>query len=286
MAFLRCNYKINHIFEIKAAMNESKISIFNTKDGSTQIEVKLNNDTVWLNQYQLEELLNTDRTSLNKHISNIYKTEELDEKSTCAKIAQVQQEGERKVKRTIKYYNLDIIIALGYRVNSKRGTEFRKWASKILRDYLVKGYSINENKLLQENKKLKEFVEIAKLMAQVVNSKVLENNESRGLLEIISKYAYALEILDKYDYQTLEIKGISNIIKFQLTYEDAIHQISIAKVSFGNSGLFGHEKDKSFRSSISTIYQSFAGTDLYPSIEEKAANLLYFITKKPLFFGW
>jgi len=138
-------------------MNKSEIQIFITKDGKTEIEVQLDNDTVWLNQYQLESLFETNRTSINRHISNIYKSEELKENSTCAKIAQVQKEGGREIKRNIKYYNLDLIIAVGYRVNSKRGTEFRIWANKILKDYLIKGYSINEKRLTKQNEQLKEL---------------------------------------------------------------------------------------------------------------------------------
>jgi prophage maintenance system killer protein len=264
-------------------MNKSEIQIFTSKDGKTEIQVKLEDETVWLNQYQLESLFNTNRTSINRHISNIYKSEELEEKSTCAKIAQVQKEGDREIKRRIKYYNLDIIIAVGYRVNSKRGTEFRIWANKIIKDYLIKGFSINEQKLIQQNEQLLELKESIKILGKVITQKELSGDESIGLLEIISDYAYALDILDQYDYQCLKIEETSGKETYQLTYEEAINQINGVKQKHGNSELFGREKDKSFRSSVSTIYQTFDGEDLYPSIEEKAANLLYLITKNHSF---
>ncbi len=264
-------------------MNNSNIIIFKTKDGETEIQVKLEDETVWLNQYQLESLFETDRTSINKHIINIYKSKELDESSTCAIFAQVQKEGKREIKRNIKYYNLDVIIAVGYRVNSFRGTEFRIWANKILKEYLIKGYSINEELLKKQNEQLKELQESVKILSKVIEYKTLSNEESEGLLKVITDYAYALDILDQYDYQKLKIERTSEKESYQLTYEEAIRQIATAKSKFSNNELFGREKDESFRSSISTIYQTFNGVDLYPSIEEKAANLLYFITKNHSF---
>ncbi len=176
------------------AMNNSAIEIFKSEDGKTQVQVVLENDTVWLNQYQLAELFQTDRTSVNRHILNVYKSEELNEDSTCAKIAQVQKEGDRIISRNINYYNLDIIIAVGYRVNSKRGTEFRIWANKILKDYLIQGYSLNEKKLAQQNEQLRELRESVKILGDVLKFKELSNEESVGLLKIISDYAYVLEI--------------------------------------------------------------------------------------------
>ncbi|HRW63654.1 MAG TPA: virulence protein RhuM/Fic/DOC family protein [Bacteroidales bacterium] len=264
-------------------MPNSEIRIFQAEDGKTEVSVRLENETVWLNQYQLEELFETDRTSIVKHISNIYKTKELNKESTCAKIAQVQKEGNREITRNILFYNLDLIIAVGYRVNSKRGTQFRIWANKILKDYLLKGYVLNEKRLAQQNEQLKELQESIKILGNVLNYKELSNDESKGLLKIISDYAYALDILDQYDYQRLEIKNTSGKEIYKLTYKEALEKIDLARKTYGNSNLFGNEKDKSFESSINTIYQTFNGDDLYPSIEEKAANLLYFITKNHSF---
>lgn len=264
-------------------MNNSTIEIFKTEDGKTQVQVKLENDTVWLTQYQLEELFQTNRTSVNRHILNIYKTGELYEDSTCAKIAQVQKEGDRNISRNINYYNLDVIIAVGYRINSKRGTEFRIWANRILKDYLIKGYTLNEKKLIQQNEQLKELRESVKILGDVLKHKELSNDESTGLLKVVSDYAYALEVLDQYDYQSLKIHATSGKEIYQLTYNEAIKQIELASKFYGNSDLFGNEKDESFKSSLATIYQTFDGIDLYPSVEEKAANLLYFITKNHSF---
>jgi prophage maintenance system killer protein len=264
-------------------MTNSEIKIYKAEDGKTEIQVKLDHDTVWLNQYQLEELFQTERTSIVKHILNIYKSGELMEDSTCAFFAQVQTEGKRKISRKVKYYNLDLIISVGYRINSKRGTQFRIWANSIIKDYLIKGYSINEQRLKQQNEQLRELQESVKLLGNVLNYKELTGDESSGLLKIISDYAYALDILDKYDYQNLEIAETSGKETYQLSYEEAMLQIRKVRDIYGNSELFGHEKDESFRSSIATIYQTFNGVDLYPSIEEKAANLLYFITKNHSF---
>ena len=264
-------------------MKNSKIEIFSSVDGLTEIQVKLEDETVWLNQYQLEELFDTNRSSITKHISNIYRSDELEKESTCAKIAQVQQEGSREIHRKVNYYNLDVIIAVGYRVNSKRGTEFRKWANRILKEYLIQGYAIDKKRLSLQNKELSQLKEAVKILGNVLEYKNLTGHESTGLLKIISDYAYALDILDQYDYQKLEIQDTSEKETYQLTYDEAISQILMAKKTHGNSDLFGHEKDQSFQSSIATIYQTFGGKELYPSIEEKAANLLYFITKNHSF---
>lgn len=264
-------------------MDNKQIEIFKSDDGSTEIEVRVDNETVWLNQYQISDLFLTDRTSIGRHISNIYKTKELDENSTSAKIAQVRKEGKRTVNRQIGIYNLDIILSIGYRVNSERGRQFRIWTNKILSDYLLKGYALNDRKLKEQNEQLNQLKQSVKILGEVLNYKTLTNDESTGLLKIISDYAYALDILDQYDYQRLEITNTSGKETYQLTYEEAMTQIRIAKKTHGNSDLFGHEKDDSFRSSVSTIYQTFSGQDLYPSIEEKAANLLYFVTKNHSF---
>jgi len=263
--------------------NTSEIEIFTSKDGNTEVQVKLEGETVWLNQYQMEELFETDRTSIIRHISNIYKSEELSKEATSAKNAQVQKEGDREITRQINFYNLDVIIAVGYKVNSKRGTEFRIWANKILKEFLIKGFFINEKRLSQQNEQLKELQESVKILGDVLHNKELTTDESTGLLKIISEYAYALDLIDQYDYQKLEIKETSGKEIYQLGYDEAIKQINLAKDVFGNSKLFGLEKDESFKSSLSTIYQTFEGKDLYPSIEEKAANLLYFITKNHSF---
>lgn len=264
-------------------MNNSEIKIYKAEDGSTEIQVKLDAETVWLSQKQMAELFGKDSDTIGLHLKSIFKSGELGEFSTTEFSSVVQQEGKRKVSRKIKIYNLDAIISIGYRVNSKRGTQFRIWANKILKDYLIKGYSLNEKRLLQQNEQLRQLQKSVKLLGSVLNYKALSEEESVGLLKIISDYAYALDILDQYDYQNLEITETSGKEIYQLSYDEAIQQIRKVKEIYGNSELFGHEKDESFKSSVSTIYQTFNGIDLYPSIEEKAANLLYFVTKNHSF---
>lgn len=260
--------------------NRGKIVIYQTKDGKTSIDVKLENETVWLNQAQMAELFQTDRTSIVKHVNNIYKSEELEKDSTCAKIAQVQMEGNRTIKRHIIYYNLDMIISVGYRVNSMRGTQFRIWANKILKDYLIKGYAINQQVKAAQLEDLKSTV---RLLSNVIEHKQLTLDEANGLLRVITDYTYGLDTLDKYDYQQLEVDSTTPTEEFRATYEEAMEAIHLLQEKFGSSDLFGNEKDQSFKSSINTIYQTFGGEELYPSVEEKAAMLFYLVVKNHSF---
>lgn len=260
--------------------NRGKIVIYQTKDGKTSIDVKLENETVWLNQAQMAELFQTDRTSIVKHVNNIYKSEELEKDSTCAKIAQVQMEGNRTIKRHIIYYNLDMIISVGYRVNSMRGTQFRIWANKILKDYLIKGYAINQQVKVAQLEDLKSTV---RLLSNVIEYKQLTLDEAKGLLRVITDYTYGLDTLDKYDYQQLEVDSTTPTEEFRATYEEAMEAIHLLQEKFGSSDLFGNEKDQSFKSSINTIYQTFGGEELYPSVEEKAAMLFYLVVKNHSF---
>ncbi len=261
-------------------MNSSNIEIYQLENGKTEINVQLDEETVWLNLSQMVDLFERDKSVISRHINNVFKEKELDRNSVVAKNATTAADD--KIYQ-VDYYNLDVIISVGYRIKSRRATQFRIWANKILKEYLIKGYSLNEKRLEQKTEQLKELKDSVKILGQVLNYKALTNDESLGLLKIISDYAYALDILDRYDYQSLEIKDTSGKEIYQLTYEEAIRQIELVKKVHGNSVLFGHEKDDSFQSSVSTIYQTFGGIDLYPSIEEKAANLLYFITKNHSF---
>ena len=264
-------------------MSKSEIKIFQVDGGNTEVEVKIDRDSVWLSQKQMSALFEKDTDTIGLHLKNIFKSGEFEEDATSEDSSVVQKEGNRTVKRTIKLYNLDAIISVGYRVNSKRGTQFRIWANKVLKQYLIDGYSINERLLARKNKQLKKLQDAAKMLADVLNYKKLSDDESEGLIKIISDYAYALEILDQYDYQSLKIDRITPDEIYRLTYDEAVEQINKARAKLKSGDLFGREKDESFKSSISTIYQSFDGKDLYPSIEEKAANLLYFITKNHSF---
>ena len=257
------------------------IVIYQSEDGNTRINVNLQGETVWLSQQQMSELLKTDRTSISRHIKNIYRTEELDKKSTCAFFAQVKDEGFRKVTRKIPYYNLDMIISVGYRVNSKRGTQFRIWANKILKEYLIKGFAIND-KITQ--RKYEELSQLVHILGRTINSQPeLSSQENLDLINVVTDYTYALDTLDKYDYQKLKIEKTTFENKFIATYDNAILTILNLKEKFGGSWLFGNEKDDSFKSSIGQIYQTFDGVDLYPSVEEKAAMLLYLVTKNHSF---
>jgi prophage maintenance system killer protein len=261
-------------------MKESDIQIYSLEDGMTEIEVKLEQDSVWLSLTQLTDLFVRDKSVISRHISNIFKENELDKQSVVAKYATTASDGKTY---QVDYFNLDVIISVGYRVKSQRGTQFRIWANKIIKEYLIKGYSINEKILRQQNEQLYELQKTIKILASAVQSKDLSTDESKGLLSIITDYSYALDILDQYDYQSLSITNTSETNIYRITYSEAIDQINLVRTTYGNSELFGREKDKSFRSSISAIYQTFDGVDLYPSIEEKAAHLLYFVIKNHSF---
>ncbi len=261
-------------------MNNS-IEIYRSQDGSIQLNVKLENDTVWLTQSQMAELFGVDRTSIVRHIRNIYKSEELDQNSTCAKNAQVRTEGHRSILREIPYYNLDMIISVGYRVNSKNATSFRRWATSVLKQYLIKGYAINQQIKLDRYNELKDVV---RLMSRTVGlQEKVTSEEYGGLFNVISDYVYALDTLDHYDYQSLSIQKTTKEEPFRATYENAMEAINALKEKFGGSQWFANEKDDSFKSSIGQIYQTFGGEELYPSVEEKAAMLLYLVVKNHSF---
>ena len=262
-------------------MENNKIVIYQTEDGHTQIDVRLENETVWLTQAQMADLFQTDRTSIVRHINNIYKVDELDPSSTCAKIAQVQTEGRRQVRRVIPYFNLDMIISVGYRVNSKRGIKFRQWANSIIKEYLIKGYAINEQ---LRHEQLSELRQLVGMLGRTIQSQpLLSTDESQALFDVVTDYTYALDTLDNYDYQRLTIEKTTQEERFHATYENAMREINALREKFGGSTLFGNEKDDSFHSSIGQIYQTFGGEELYPSVEEKAAMLLYLVTKNHSF---
>ena len=261
--------------------NNNQIIIYQTDDDQTQIDVRLENETVWLTQAQMAELFQTDRTSIVRHINKIYADDELDRDSTCAKIAQVQKEGQRTVQRSIPYFNLDMIISVGYRVNSKRGVKFRQWANRVLKQYLIKGYAINERLRHEQISELRQLVQV---VSRTLQHREQENTiETQDLLDVVVDYTYALDTLDNYDYERLTIDQTTKVASFHATYENAMEQIQRLRDKFGASVLFGNEKDDSFKSSIGQIYQTFGGEELYPSVEEKAAMLLYLVTKNHSF---
>lgn len=261
----------------------NQVVIYESSDGKTHLEVRLENESIWLTQKQMAELFEKNIMTVNEHIKNVYSEGELSEDSTIRKSLIVQTEGKREVKREVSIYNLDVLISVGYRVKSKSGTQFRIWANRILKDYLIKGYSINEKTLRETKQQLVDLKSTVKLLESVSANTVLTSDEAQGLLKVITDYTYALDILDKYDHEQLEIEHISKKELFKIDYDEAIGAIETLKKTFGGGDLFGLEKDESFKSSISTIYQTFGDKDLYPSLEEKASHLLYFVVKNHSF---
>lgn len=266
---------------------ENQIEIYKSSDNAIELQVSLDKDTVWLTQKQMAELFGRNRVAITQHIGNIFKEEELNEQQVCKDFLHTTQHGAITGKtqiKTTKFYNLDVIISVGYRVKSKQGTQFRQWATQRLKDYLVQGFAINEKRLQEATSKFQDLNNAVKLAAKAGNIEVLTTSEAKGILGVIEQYAYALETLDKYDHQNLTIETLTEPTKIQrLTYENAITQIRIWRDFQKAGNLFGNEKDQSFQSSLETIYQTFDATDLYPTLEEKAANLLYFVVKNHSF---
>lgn len=261
----------------------SGIEIYQTPDGSIQLDVKLENDTVWLNRHQMAELFGRDYKTISKHINNALH-EELDAEPVVAKFATTKNYGRVEgytQEQEIEYFSLEVITSVGYRVKSKQGIAFRKWANSVLKQYIIKGYAINQQIKLDRYNELKDVV---RLMSRTIGlqEKVTEN-EYGGLFNVISDYVYALDTLDHYDYQSLSISKTTKEEPFHATYENAMEAINALKDKFGGSKWFANEKDGSFKSSIGQIYQSFGGIDLYPSVEEKAAMLLYLVVKNHSF---
>lgn len=256
--------------------NRGNIVIYQTKDGKTSIDVKLENETVWLNRQQMAELFDRDIKTIGKHIINARK-EELEGIPVVAKFATTALDG--KVYQ-VEYYSIEMVTSVGYRVKSQRGTQFRIWANKVLKDYLIKGYAINQQAKADQLEDLKNTV---RLLSNVIEHKQLTLDEANGLLRVITDYTYGLDTLDKYDFQQLEVNSTTPTKLFRATYEEAMEAIRFLQKKFGSSGLFGNEKDQSFKSSINTIYQTFGGDELYPSIEEKAAMLFYLVVKNHSF---
>lgn len=260
-------------------MQKGEIQIYKTATG-TEIQVKLDKETIWLDAHLLASLFEVNRPAIVKHIQNIYKSGELDEKATCSILEQVAADGK---KRKMNVYNLDMIISVGYRVNSSRATQFRIWATQRLKDYLVKGYAVNEKRLREAQNRLGELKSTIALLDDLAQTKSLSEDEAQGLFKVLKEYTVALDLLDQYDHQTLQLPIIKSKEFFRINYKEAIKAIKELKKKFGGSALFGKEKDKSLKSSLNTIYQTFNGKELYPGIEQKAAHLLYFIVKNHSF---
>lgn len=262
-------------------MNKGEIIIYETKDGETSIDVRMEEETVWLTQAQMVDLFQTTKQNVSLHINNVYKENELEKNSTVKEYLTVQNEGRRLIRRNVKYYNLDVIISVGYRVKSQRGTQFRIWANSVLKRYLTQGFAIKENATQIQLQNLSSMLEI---LSKSIENKSISVDETQNLLRIIKDFSYGLDTLDKYDNQVLEVeKTTESEDEFRINYENASQVIQDLKKKFNASQLFGNEKDSSFESSVNTIYQTFDGKELYPSIEEKAAMFLYLVVKNHSF---
>ena len=247
-------------------MEKSKLVIYQREDGQTQIDARLENENVWLTTHQMAELFDRDKSTIRRHVMNVFNEGELERENN---VQHIHVDG---VKKPVPVYSLDVIISVGYRVKSKQGTAFRIWARKVLKDYLVKGYAVQENLSREQMNELRQVVVI---MGRAI--------QSQDLFDVVTDYAYALDTLDNYDYERLTIEDTTQEERFHATYENAMSEIEGLRVKFGGSDLFGNEKDDSFKSSIRQIYQTIGGEEAYPSVEEKAAMLLYLVTKNHSF---
>lgn len=257
-----------------------EIILYKAPDGSLALDVKLEEETVWLSQTQMIRLFNQTKQNISLHINNIFREGELSKKSVVKESLTTAADGK---KYKTYYYNLDVIISVGYRVKSKQGTQFRIWANKVLKEYLIKGFALNEKKLKEQSERIKEIEKTLEIFSNVAVNYELSQNEFVGILKVVSDYTQALDLLDDYDYQNVKIKETTSEARFVISYTKAQKVIKELRQKFGTSSLFGKEKDFSFKSSIETIYQTFNGKELYPSVEEKAANLIYFIIKNHSF---
>lgn len=261
----------------------NQIEIYQTKDKQTEIEVKFEEETVWLTQKQMALLFKNTVPNINMHIRNIYKEKELDKNPTIKESLIVQKEGKRLISRGVDLYNLDVIISVGYRVKSKRGTQFRQWATQRLKDYLVKGYSLNEKRIQQVAQNMHELERAVKLIKQSGNSGQLNITEAKGLLEIITNYTHSFILLNQFDSNNLPDEKLNENITYEIEYSEAIKAITELKKQLIKkkeaSALFGNERDRGFESTLNSVVQTFGGEYLYKSIEEQAAHLLYFVIK-------
>jgi prophage maintenance system killer protein len=257
---------------------ENAIILYQSSDGSSSLEVRLYHETVWLTQDQMRELFGRERSVITKHLRNVFKEGELDESSVCAKYAHTATDGKTYQSQ---FYNLDAILSVGYRVNSKQGTLFRIWATKVLKDHIVTGYTINEQRFREQAEKLMEMQRTVALLARTLANQELVSETGKDVLRVITDYAYALNLLDRYDHGTLTIEETTQLALHTIDYEEAIGIVASMKGEF--DGLFGIEKDQGFKSALGAIYQTFGGEELYPSVEEKGANLLYFVVKNHAF---
>lgn len=253
---------------------DSQITLYQTVDGKVELEVRMEQDSVWLRQEQMSDLFGRERSVITKHLRNIFVEGELEADSVCANFAHTAADGKTY---QVEYFNLDVVISVGYRVNSKRGTQFRIWATNVLREHLLKGYTVNE-------RRLQELNQAVRLVADVANRRELTGDEATALLHVVGEYSFALDLLDDYDYQRVVAPATGTTVIHALTYNEAVRIVQHLRGRFGSSELFGREKDNSLQSALGAVMQTWDGTDLYPGVEAKAANLLYLVVKNHAFF--
>ena len=253
-----------------------ELILYQDLDGNIELDVRLEQESLWLSQKEMSLLFQKNTDTIGVHLRNIYNDGELEENLTTEDSSVVQREGSRQVRRKVRFYNLDAIISVGYRVNSRRGTQFRIWATQILRDHLLKGYSVNQTRLRELNQGVR-------LIAATASRRNLSGDEARALLEVVGEYNQALGLLDDYDHQRVTKPIGEGIITHELGREEAVRIIGRLRLRFGESTFFGVEKDKGLESALGAVMQTFDGQDLYPSLEEKSANLLYFLVKNHAF---
>ena len=263
-------------------LQKGEIIIYTSEDGSISLDTKLENDTIWLTQDMIVTLFNSSKANISEHISHIFQEEELDRESTVRKFRTVRKEGSRNVSRNLEYYNLDMIIAVGYRVNSKIATKFRKWATNTLKEYLTKGYAINEKMLKDQQCKIQTLQSTLNLLKRSLQNQISTIDEAQDVANILDNFAKGLDLLDNFDHKTLDTKGVTQKEAVVISESEFLKVIDKMKSEFA-SDVFANPKDGSFASSVNQIYQTFGGNDCYPTLEEKAAMLLYLITKNHSF---
>lgn len=263
-------------------LSKGEIVIYTSEDGKVTLDTKLENETIWLTQKQMAELFGVKTPAINKHLNNIYKEQELKEDATISILETVQKEGSRNVSRSVAFYNLDAIISVGYRVNSTRATQFRIWSTTVLKEYLTKGYAINEKKIKQQQENIEALKTSVDLLARSLANQIEDLDEAQTVAKILNNFAHGLDLLDSFDHKTLDNKGTTKKEAIRIPTDEFLQVVKGMKSEFA-SDVFGNPKDESFDSSVNQIYQTFGGEELYPTLEEKASMLLYLITKNHSF---
>jgi prophage maintenance system killer protein len=247
-----------------------EIFLYQDPDGTVELDVRLERETIWLTQKQMSELFDTERSVITKHLNNIFASGELDKESNVQKMHIPGSD------KPVAFHALDAVLSVGYRVNSKRGTQFRIWATKLLRDHLLKGYTVNE-------RRLRDLNQAVRLIAGVADRQDLSGDEAKALLRVVGEYRFALDLLDDYDYQRVGAPPAGEKAVHSLSYAEALRIVGQLRERFGGSSLFGLQKDEGLQAALGAVMQTFGGQDVYPSLEEKAANLLYFLIKNHAF---